>query len=25
MCGGSTSEAMQRLTGWEQITRPKDG
>ena len=25
MCGSSTSEALQRLTEWEQITRPKDG
>ena len=25
MCGSSASEAMQRLTEWEQITRPKDG
>ena len=22
MCGGSTSDAMQRLTEWEQMTRP---
>jgi Fe-S-cluster containining protein len=25
MCGSSASEAMQRLTEWEQITRPNDG
>jgi hypothetical protein len=25
MCGSSSLEAMQRLTEWEQITRPKDG
>jgi hypothetical protein len=25
MCGGSAGEAMQRITEWEQITKPKDG
>jgi Fe-S-cluster containining protein len=25
MCGSSSLEAMQRLTEWEQVTRPKDG
>jgi Fe-S-cluster containining protein len=25
MCGSSAAEAMQRLTEWEQVTRPEDG
>jgi hypothetical protein len=25
MCGSNAAEAMQHITEWEEITRPKDG